>query len=165
MHGLTYVAKEADKFIAIQATGIEPINEDAVKLAVAALTTFRKKAAGEPPAAPSAAPAADLPVWQPSAKFLEQLGPYQDVADYQIRIPKGYEKSSRQIPQPNPTDMKMFQWTLPQRADNTTAALTIFIETAPLPALYDRSAENQLADLSEAPKAHPTGSGSPSTPG
>ena len=149
IHGLTYVAKEADKLIAIQATGIEPINEDAFRLATAALTTFRKKAAGEPAAAPPAESVADLPVWEPYPKFLDQLDPYQDVGDYQIRLPKGYEKSSRQIPQPNPTGMKMYQWAL-RRADESVAAITVFIETSPMPQLYARSAENQIADLSEA---------------
>ena len=45
--------------------------------------------------------------------------------------------------------MKIYQWTL-RRADESVATITVFIETSPVPQLYARSAENQVADLSEA---------------
>jgi hypothetical protein len=149
LHGLTYVTKQADKFIKIQVEALEPIDEPTFKLAAAAILTFRQKAAGEPPAPPPADESAgNLPVWEPNPKLLEQLDPYQAVGDYEIRPPKGYESKSGQEPGAAPTSLKRFYWSLPRRQDNTSAALSIIMETAPLPQLYAPSLRNQLAGLS-----------------
>jgi hypothetical protein len=44
-----------------------------------------------PPRTGSPSAASPYPNWEPDAKLLDELGPASDVAEYQVRPPKGYD--------------------------------------------------------------------------
>ena len=69
----------------------QPVYRCVVVVIVAALTLQAGCGKSPPsqPAAPpatAAAPTTGLPPWQPDPALVDQLGPYQDVEDYQISI-------------------------------------------------------------------------------
>jgi hypothetical protein len=96
-------------------------------------------ATSPPAAATSLATPAKLPVWESDKAFEEQLEPYQDVAGYQIRIPKDYEPVT--IPQKMPST-EMTAWGTQPRADGTRAAILLIIATMP-PGSGDSAASDE----------------------
>ena len=102
VRGMIYVGRDGLTVIAIRVFDVQGAFDESSKLGTAAILTFRKKGAadtarptdsGRPPEGASSPVhvAASMPIWQPDPTVLDELEPYQDVEDYQIRLPKGCE--------------------------------------------------------------------------
>jgi hypothetical protein len=85
-----------------------------------------------PPPPPSSAPPSPPPVsdWTPNSKLLDELEPYRDIGDYQIRVPKFCE------PQPGSnlggkysSYTKIKRWAGRLRSDGTRFVLSVLIAT------------------------------------
>ena len=76
-----------------------------------------------PVPATAAAPATGLPPWQPDPASVDQLGPYQDVEGYQIRLPKYYDS----VPPPRalPSGQNAFYWMGPSGRTITVSFATL----------------------------------------
>jgi hypothetical protein len=103
-----------------------------------------------PRPAPSPAPAgpprpAPTPAGKPAdPKDDDRLAPYQDVAGYQVRPPKGYD---RQPPPPGaPAGVTATAWTGPRRPDGTAPMLMVLVLDPP-PGTPDKSADEFMASV------------------
>lgn len=82
-----------------------------------------------PEAAANPVTSGPLPVWSPDPALLEQLGPYQDCGDYQIRVPKGYTR----VPPPlgAPPGGQVFRWAGTVRPDGHRPAIMMAVAVPP----------------------------------
>jgi hypothetical protein len=95
----------------------------------------------------SSVPSAPLPIWEPDAKLLEELGPMTTVDDYQVRPPKGY---SLNPPAPNTTGaIRAYYWTGTPREDKTAPYLLITLVSSPPGEAKERTLEKELNELLE----------------
>jgi hypothetical protein len=98
-------------------------------------TAPQKQTSSNVPAPPSPPPPSPTPVaspvtgWEPSPTALDDLEPYQDVAGYQIRVPKGWIASTAEAA----PGQKAFVWYGTRPNDNKGAVLRLMVIEAPKP--------------------------------
>src|SRR5262245_19540971 len=82
-----------------------------------------------PPKTGSPSAASPYPNWEPDAKLLDELGPASDVAEYQVRPPKGYDFNP--LPPGPPAGLKGGAWAGALRNNQTAPQFMIGIVTSP----------------------------------
>jgi hypothetical protein len=88
-----------------------------------------------------------LPVWEPDAKLLDDLGAVTAVDAYEVRPPKGY---SLNPPAPNATQgMRAFYWKGTPRSDSSYAYFMIVLKSADAGEAKERTLEKELSELLE----------------
>jgi hypothetical protein len=94
-----------------------------------AASSTPQASAKAPAAASPEPPAASLPQWRPNAALMEQLGPYQEIEGYRIRVPRDFSPlhSSQKLP----IGMKLFGWRSPSDGENTGTTLEVKIAIPP----------------------------------
>jgi hypothetical protein len=100
-------------------------------------------AAAATPGEQPAAVAGNLPTWQSDKAFEEQLGPYQDAGDYQIRVPKGYDLPSN--PPKAPPGGTMLFWRQ-RRDDGSISLLSVVVATPSAPPDFARLTIEQMVN-------------------
>ena len=92
-------------------------------------------------------PSAPLPVWEPDAKLLEELGPPTTVEDYQVRPPKAYSLTP---PAANAAGTRRaFYWTGMAREDKTKPHFLIGLISSPAEDTKEKNLERELNELLE----------------
>jgi len=95
----------------------------------------------------SAAPSAPLPVWEPDAKLLEELGPATTVQDYQVRAPKAYSLTP---PDAKATGgIRAFYWTGRPREDKAAPYFLIALVSSPAGEATETTLARDLDELLE----------------
>lgn len=84
--------------------------------------------------------------WTPAPELLEQLGPYQDCGDYQIRVPKGYRKYDLNAPLTSSVGGTLLGWGGPLEPNGTRPVITVLVLPMPLGA-SSRTREQALDEM------------------
>ena len=141
-HGFYYLTKEPARSSLSRSSDAEPNDVESLRLGTAAVLTFRKKGVGDTacaadsgkssdsPSPPAEASTDDLPVWTPNEKLAEELGAYQDVDDFEIRLPKGYEGGETPGTLPG-TSVKLFGFSAKEPAQGVKPMLSFIIQKTP----------------------------------
>ncbi len=82
-----YLCQDGSTYIFLFTADAESPERDSLRVANAAIMTFRKQGGAEPA---GVGPPDDLPEWQPGEALVGELGPPQDIEEYRLRVPKGY---------------------------------------------------------------------------
>jgi hypothetical protein len=95
----------------------------------------------------STSSSAPLPVWQPDARLLDELGPMATVEEYQVRPPKAYAFNP---PPPNSSArIKAFYWAGKLREDETAPHLLIRLASSPPGEAKDSTLEQHFEEMLE----------------
>jgi hypothetical protein len=90
---------------------------------------------------------ASLPVWQPDAKLLDELGPMTTIDEYQVRPPKEYTFNP---PPPNSSaNLRAFYWAGKTREDKTGPHLLIRVASSPRGEAKERTLERHFDEMLE----------------
>jgi hypothetical protein len=84
-----------------------------------------------------------LPLWEPDAAVLGELGPEVDAAQYHLRVPRGYAQvPGFQMPLP----VKAIIWRMPPRPDGSVATLMLAEEPGPPGGALTEALSRKVAD-------------------
>ncbi len=125
-----YLCQHGSVYIFLVTADAVAHQDDSLRIANAAIMTFRRKGSEAQSGPANPAPPDDLPEWRPSDAADAELAAYQEVGDYRVRLPKGYEPIKD--PPAAPPETQVLAFGGPARPDHSRPTMTFtFVKLRP----------------------------------